>query len=579
MRCLAISLAVLGVLAGVLASGDHRAWAAPTVRVRAYTEIVMMPMSRNAGGVVIRGQLVDRFSREPIASEKLTVQMGDRTQEVYTGFNGEFGAEFLIADGRYDLSVSYPGSDYLSGDLVEMSGVDVSKQNIELVVRASAQPYSNRSIEVVLTAATAEGTGLAITVDLYAGADAESLKPLTKITTNDRGRGTWKIERDELGGPGRKVLEARFLGNRLFNPVTARTDVEVTAPTEIAFAVRESDLAYEDEVMGSGTVVDDRGKPVAGEPVGLFVGERRLASALTNEKGAFVLEADASEIGAGKFNLQAALEPSKPWYGESRSSVVQVQIAQPQPVPVTYTLAAFGATALAMVAFFGLRTKPWEKWLLRLRRSGNDAERGNEAAGGNENGEPPIVQGLKPAPTGLVSNLRRPSELDFRGVVRDAVNQRYLPMSEVVVVDASGEEKRCIADGQGAFSFPQLSPGGARVSVSAHGYVTEEFVIGLPHRGELSDARVDLVPVREKIFALYRGVAEGLLPSVDLWGVWTPRQIFDHVRASRPSSALSELTNYVEETYFSQRTPTESMLNDAVLRCDRARLELASVRL
>jgi hypothetical protein len=109
--------------------------------------------------------------------------------------------------------------------------------------------------------------------------------------------------------------------------------------------------------------------------------------------------------------------------------------------------------------------------------------------------------------------------------------------------------------------------------VSREGYVTESFAVTIPHRGELRDARVDLLPVRERIFQLYREVAEPLLPRPDLWGVWTPRQIFDHVRKNHPARALSGLTDYVEEKYFSARLPAESELPEAEARVAAVREE------
>ena len=94
--------------------------------------------------------------------------------------------------------------------------------------------------------------------------------------------------------------------------------------------------------------------------------------------------------------------------------------------------------------------------------------------------------------------------------------------------------------------------------------------MSIPHRGELRGVRVDLVPVRERVFQLYRRAAEPVLPEPRLWGVWSPRQIVDHVRSKRPSPALAELTDFVEEIYFSPRTAAESVLAQASERVDRA---------
>src|SRR5262249_59158456 len=100
--------------------------------------------------------------------------------------------------------------------------------------------------------------------------------------------------------------------------------------------------------------------------------------------------------------------------------------------------------------------------------------------------------------------------------------------------------------------------------------LTELFSVAIPHRGGLRGVRVDLVPVREKVFQLYRKAAEPILPEPRLWGIWSPRQIVDHVRTKRPSPALADLTDFVEEIYFSPRLTSEGVLPQASECVDRA---------
>ena len=76
----------------------------------------------------------------------------------------------------------------------------------------------------------------------------------------------------------------------------------------------------------------------------------------------------------------------------------------------------------------------------------------------------------------------------------------------------------------------------------------------------LRGVRVALVPARERVFQLYRRAAEPVLPEGRLWGIWSPRQIVDHVRAKRPSPALADLTDFVEEVYFSARVAEETVI-------------------
>jgi hypothetical protein len=452
---------------------------------------------------------------------------------------------------------------------MELGVVDISKQSVDLTVQASDVAYSKRTVEVEVHA-TAAQAGVAITADLYLGPSKGELRHAGRVTTDDSGRGTINLDRDLLGEPGRKTIQARFLGNRAFNPAEAQADFLLATDTAITFSLADDAIAFESKVTGTGRVTDKSGRGLAGAPVAMMVGARRVAQTLTSEHGEFRLRVSGSEIGAGTFNIQAVFEPNKPWHRTSRSELAQVQIAQPQPVPVAYTLAAFGATALAMMAFLGLRAKPWQGWLARLQRRESEA-----GARDQDPAEPPrITHGLSPARPSLVSTLRRPHELDFSGSVRDAVTSRALSDCQVALDHAQAGLRSVITDDSGHFAFDELEPGEWQARVSARGYVTESFAIGIPHRGELRGARIDLLPVREQIFLLYRDVAQPLLPKRELWGIWTPRQIFDHVRDYKPASALSDVTDFVEETYFSARTPEESILGEARALLDRARGEL-----
>nr|MBA3503452.1 hypothetical protein [Deltaproteobacteria bacterium] len=132
------------------------------------------------------------------------------------------------------------------------------------------------------------------------------------------------------------------------------------------------------------------------------------------------------------------------------------------------------------------------------------------------------------------------------------------------------EERELRTEADGSFQVERLAVGEWRAEVSAPGHVTEKFAVTIPHRGELRGVRVDLVPVRERVFQLYRRAAEPVLPEAKLWGIWSPRQIVDHVRTKKQSPALADLTDFVEEVYFSPRIAAETILPGASERVDRA---------
>jgi hypothetical protein len=225
---------------------------------------------------------------------------------------------------------------------------------------------------------------------------------------------------------------------------------------------------------------------------------------------------------------------------------------------------------VVMLAFVGLRTRPWQGWLERMRRRDGEDDREPEQADADA---PPPTGGLRESRTGIVSSLRRPHVFEFSGVVRDSVTDRRIKDAHIVLVHEQMHQHRAESDARGRFQFQELFAGSWQVEVGASGYVTEKFAITVPHRGEYLGARVDLVSVRERIFQMYREVAEPLLPDRNKWGIWTPRQIVDHVREQKPSPVLASLTDFVEESYFSQRTPQETVLAEAAQRMIQARAE------
>jgi hypothetical protein len=166
------------------------------------------------------------------------------------------------------------------------------------------------------------------------------------------------------------------------------------------------------------------------------------------------------------------------------------------------------------------------------------------------------------------------------GTVREAVRGRAVAGAVVRLrFGAAGQpavsEHSVIAGDDGGFVVEGLTPGEWKCKVAAKGHVSERFTLTLPHRGELRGVRVDLVPVREQVFSMYRVAGQPLLPEARLWGVWSPRQIVDHVRRQRPSPALAELTDFVEEAYFSARVPDEDVLPAAQEHVERAVRERA----
>ena len=559
--------------------------AAPVVSVKARTAIELEPIRRAAGGITVRGRVVDRFTRTPIPWMLVNVRLDDLVHEAQADGNGRFETGFNAVGGAHDVEIDYAGDRHYSPASYEIRAFDVGKNPLTLGVDAERTvDLGAGPLEITMTAESDAG-GVALRAELFAGdAEADALDLVGAVDTDNSGRGAFMLDQAQMGTPGRKRIEARYSGSPDYDAARAHTTFLLVTSSSVGFTLDDASIKYEARLRGKGELVDAAAAGLGGGAVNLVVGEREVAETVTATDGSFSFNVRASELGAGKHNVQVVFSPTRAWHRSSHSEPVTVTVAEPQPVPVSYTLAAFAATALVLIAFVGLRTQPWKrwKWLALWRSDDETAESGNDDA-------PPrasaIHTGLQPARPSLVSTLRRAQDHGFTGVVRNAINGRSIAGATVAINhDSHGLELADTGAGAnaGGFALSELAPGMWHASVSADGFVTEQFTVSIPHRGELRGVRIDLLPVRERIFAMYGDIAKPLLPDAELWCIWTPRQVFDHVRGlifgqsvERRPAALAELTEFVEETYFSPRTPTESTLEHAGELISAARVETA----
>jgi len=537
--------------------------AGPTVDIRARTQLSIGRVKKGPDGQVeVTGHLNDKLTGDGIANQAVQITVGGETQTAYTADDGSFKTAFAPPPGEVQITLKFEGEKRLEKATPLTITADPEKSQIELSIAKTADDPAGARLKV--TAKTDDGE-INVPVEIaIAPVGLDELKPIFGAHTDSE----FVLSRKQAGGGGIYRLRATFAGDATRAKASAMVTVELTSNTETTINLSSTKLAYEDELVVSGRVTDDDLQAVAHAAVTLVSGDRRLAQGTTNDQGRYRFEIEAEIFGQGQFGVQVQTDPGKTFVKPSRSQPEIIRVAPPAPVPVSYTVIAFIATALAAGGFFAARNKPWR----RFRRPAPPAEVPSE-----EGEIAPAHGGLVVAKPSIVSTLRRPHDDCFSGVVRDTVRGR--PVADALVQLTLGDRERSMqTTADGSFALDKLDAGEWRAEVSALGHVTERFVVSIPHRGELRGVRIDLVPVRERVFQLYRRAAEPVLPEARLWGIWSPRQIVDHVRAKRPSPALADLTDFVEEVYFSPRLAAEAVLPQASERVDRAIQERATRR-
>ena len=531
---------------------------APQVEIKARTRLVLEKVRLTPNGEVeVTGQLLDKLTGDGIPNQTVMVRIAGQTVTARTAADGRFTADVSADPGTQDVQIEFHGAPQLDrADQLKIT-TDPSRAPVTLAIQSEV--VANGTKLVVTASADDKPTTVTATLDVLGpGSDKPVFHKDVESGT------TFVLTRAAAGGPGQKRVRATFAGDTTRQPAQAEITVEMTSATTTAMEVAKTSLAYEDNIRVKGRVADEDGKPVPRAAVAFVytmpAGKKsRVASGATADDGTYSFKVEASILGQGQFGITVETDPGSPAVRPSHAEPAIIRIAAPQPVPVSYTLAAFIATALAAGGFFMARSKPWR----RLRRPAPPAEAPQRDSTEQVDG------GLVLNKPGIVSTLRRPYDDGFSGAVRDTVRGRPVEDARVrLVLGDTVHEQHTAADG--SFAHEHLGVGDWQAEVSAPGHITERFVVSIPHRGELRGVRIDLVPVRERVFQLYRRVAEPVLPEPRLWGIWSPRQIVDHVRAKRPSPALAELTDFVEEIYFSARVAGENVLPGASERVDRA---------
>ncbi|MBA3462729.1 MAG: carboxypeptidase regulatory-like domain-containing protein [Deltaproteobacteria bacterium] len=552
MRALAVAIALAVALP---------ATAAPTIDIRAQTTVALDRIRLRGDGIAeVTGQLVDKLTGDGLGAQNISIKIGDDFVTATTGPDGRFRAQLTVPPGPQSVELKFPG-----GNLLEPSQqtivTDPSKAQVVLTV-AVEDAIGGANI---IVSATADDVAAGLPVELAVGNRVEielgatpngDLKPVQTITTGQ----PFLLARKAAGGAGPKRLRVVFAGDETRQRAQVEASFELTTATHTTMEVSTLQLPFEDDLIVTGKVIDEEERAVQRAAVTLVSGDRRLAQGATADDGSYKFKVEGEIIGQGQYAVQVQSDPGLSFIKPSRSPPAIIKVSTPQPVPVSYTIAAFIATVFAAGGFFTARAKPWR----RFRRAAPAAE-----VPSNESEVDVALGGLVANKPSVMSTLRRPNDDGFSGVVRDTIRSR--PVPEAVVSLTLGDTEREVrTDEDGSFVLEKLVPGEWRAAVAAPGHVTEKFGVSIPHRGELRGVRIDLVPVRERVFQLYRRAAEPLLPEPRLWGVWSPRQIVDHVRSKRPSPAFADLTDFVEEVYFSPRLAPETLLATANERVEQA---------
>ena len=509
--------------------------AQPRVQVGAETRIELLPEA-TSGRLVAAGVLRDDLGF-PLHARTIDVRV------TTSGAEGAIAAEARAttsADGRF--SVDFPGAGRAVTVEAEFHGDDrydpsaaarevvPDVPSMRLVLRGDGggrldlDVAEHRFRFAAVTATRVEGAQIALF-------DGE--RSIAEGHTGDDGEAELVVRTSSLGDPGTARLVARGHTRDGRSAATLEIPTVRFLRTTLSLRVLGDSAEADGSVALEGALRTSRG-PVVRKAISVWSGTRHLRTSMTDERGMIRMSLTDTDLLEPHATLFARFDPDAPWWEASRSNDVRIEFRGEDAVPWGWVLGSVLAT-LIVVALAGSR---------------RGADGGHRHA--HEDARPRVELGARSASHG--------ESLDASGIV---LNARTGEPVRDAKVSSIGTPHAVAVDADGRFTV-RLPAGAHVVEMSSPGYAPVRHRLVMPHRGEWTGAKIRMSSLRDLAWEPLRPLAAFLLPSPDLWGRWTGREMAKGPRAARGGTEkLSELIEMVERASYG-RTPPSPQDLDAI---------------
>jgi uncharacterized GH25 family protein len=535
------------------------------------------------------GQLIDDLGK-PLPQRGVEVILFDASgSEVQswlrtTDRHGRFRVSTDADPGSYRWVASFATTSHVEGT-TGTARVTAQSAPVDLSVRAPGIVRVSGEASVPVTVqASVDGSGLEVPVSIRVDGRA-----VGRVELGPDGRGQLDIA--SYVSPGERSVSAEIAPGEHRDAAETSTSIRaVRDPSvEVTFEPVITRLQRGFEVSGR---VTDRAGPVAkmsvtaellhlsrgGDQTSEEPGPTRRLQ--TDASGRFQAFIDRGALSRGMWQARVEATPD---VGESvvaRSDSLERESGLSGGV---LTFAA-GLAMLALLTAVGREAwGPLTRWLEKRRTSRQRKEAREKAFKQQEDVEVSAWhdEGSDPPAD--------PGSVGVGGVVWDPWRSKPVAGAAITLENDGdvGATHRITADDSGHFELVDVSEGTWTLRLNAPGFVEATGPVRLPHDGEYSGARFDLVAVPLKIRRMYQALVE-YAEGRDLWGSLSPREIEASVQSVLGSAEertgeragaskgglerrlrrwlddgvddletaadyLRALTDIVEETYYSNR--------------------------
>lgn len=484
-----------------------------------------------------------------------------------------------VSPAAYTVVASYRG-DELRDPARGVFAIDMGRQQSQ--VRLWAPPRIALSDELPLRIQlSSEGEPIDGPVVLRIGPRREQL-------TVSQGYLEQRYRGQGLGKAGDRVtLIAQFAGSRIYSPSETKQELLLLGQSMVTLQLLSTSGAGEipqgNKLTAAGVVRDEAG-PLTSELVelealsdeGLTVADssqrkRSLGHAETDAQGRFEIVVPKLMLPPGPTLIVAQVFPRRGHILPGRSPEVAVQVLPPEPISLLYfLLPLIGTVLLGLGIVLGRKLIRLATALVQELRARQNPSTllpldvvATPVLTEVRQGEP----GVQLTSMSRLSSLRRAVDFHIDGQVLDATFGSPVSAQILVFADGNTEEPlhTVTTSATGGFVSPALHSGRYQVRIGAPGYLSQQFLATIPHRGELRQVTVRIEPLRTRLLQEWRRVAEGIVGESVM--TQTPRELYDRLSAGKPhpiaadgQKKLEALTTLCEHAYYSPRVCTPEML-------------------
>lgn len=474
------------------------------------------------------------------------------TERVYTDRNGLFQYHRELSAGRWRVEARFEETPHLSGAQFERA-LDVRRVPVDLraqvpsvvlaPARADVSQPASQPIPVRIQA-LAEGVGLPETARVVLDGAA-----VGTTTLDSFGRATFLL--DAAIAPGLHDVRVELAAARYADTTPAEARLRVSESINVDARMHEVVERLRRGLAVSGNVRDQLGDlPDAQIAVRITLANPVKKESTENARLQHVVQSDAR----GDFS---AFFPSAD-FGEG-TWVAEVEVmtqvgptvrAEVAPLRIDHRVSRWLLNGLAILGFLGglglLVQRFWQViqtyWVERKRKQ-RSRERVEAAMDDVEVLVPTVLE--EPVDEAVSPAAQR---VQIAGLLWDVWKNRPVEVAEIEVRKPDGEVALTLPvstpsqpSRAGRFQTPELAHGRYTLRVRAPGFMPATMEFRLPHRGQLSRIRLDMVAIPLRIRRLYQSLVEEL-EGEDLWGVLSPRQIEEALQTALSSEESSDDT-------------------------------------